>query len=229
MSKTDIFGKKPYRNIQIKAAKAMLDYCYVLAIRTDADILLSKAILMETNYLFYISKDKFQLNELDKSSAFQSFVHKDIISDNKVFYLQNTGFESNRRILGYGNTALFQLKRQKQKRRNQTALFFEEEEVDFMKQNQELDAEIQNWHDLKENLRKNSVDIMEKIDYLFPVRIETYEIVKPLLQYLPKMNEINYMLLEPERIENAKTFFTHIDLMTERINSSDKKPSIIKN
>ena len=228
MSKTDIFGKKPYRNTQIKSSKPVLEHCYVLAIRTDADILrFSKMIFIETNYLFYISRDKFRMKGLDKQSKFQSFVHKDIISDNKVFYLQNTGYKSNKVILGYEDNALFQLRRQKQKQRNQLSLFFEGEDVNLTEFNQTMDAEIQNWYDFKENLLKNSVDIMGKIDYLFPVRIETYEIVKPLLQYFPKMHEINYMLIEPERIENALSFFMYIDLMTERINSSDKKPSIL--
>ena len=224
MSKTDIFGKKPYRNLLIKAVKPELEHCYVLAVRTDANMLrFSKMILAETNYLFSISQEKFQLDGL----KFQLFVHKDIISNHKVFYLQNTDLKSNKSILGYGTKALFQVKRQKQKRRNQTALFFEEEKVDLP----EMNTERQNWHDLKDSLTQNSVDIMGKIDYFFPVRIETYEIVKPLLQHLPKMNEINYMLLDPQRIDNALSFFMHMDLMTEQINATVKKTSIsrIKN
>jgi len=163
VSKTDIFGKKPYKNTQIRSAKPILEHCYVLAIRTDADILsFSKLILIETNYLFYISQDKFRLKELDKLSKFQLFVHKDIISDNKVFYLQNADIKSNKTILGYGSNALFQLKRLKQKRRNQTALFFEDEDVGLMKSRQKADSEIQDWYDFKGNLTKNSVDIMGK-------------------------------------------------------------------
>jgi hypothetical protein len=233
MSKTDIFGKKPYKNTQVKSAKVdFLTYCYVLAVRTDADMLrFSKLILTETNYLFSISQARFQAEELDKFSSFQAFVHKDIISDNKVFYLQNTGFESNRTILGYKSDALFQIKRQKQrqKRKNQLSLLFEEEAADLMDFNQEADSnEIRDWYDFKDDLSKNSVDIMGKIDYLFPMQIERYEILKPLLQHLHKIKEINYMLLDPERIENAASFFKHIDLMTERVNFAHKKASFLK-
>jgi len=221
MAKTDIFGKKPYKNTPIRSAKPIWDYCCVLALRTDADMLrFSKMIYTETNYLFYISQNRFRVEELDKSATFQAFIHKDILSDNKVFYLQNTGFESDRTLLGYGDNALFPIKRQKRKQKNQISLYFEEEEADST---EEESGEIQDWHDFKADLYRNSVDIMSKIDYLFPIQIETYEIVKPFLQHLPKMHEVNYMLLEPERFENADTFFKYIDLMMEEIKFVDKK------
>ena len=227
MSKTDIFGKKPYKNIWVKPAKPTLKYCCVLAIRTDADVLnFSKMIYTQTNYLFSISKDKFHIEELDELSEFQLLIHEDVISDNKVFCLQNTGFQSDKFILGYADNALFQLKRQekKKKKKNQLSLIFEEESKFGQENNRN---EIQNWYDFKKQLVKNSVDILEKINYLFPLRIETYEIVKPLLQYLPKMNEINYMLIEPGRINNAMSFFTYIDWVMERINFVDKKTSFL--
>ena len=147
-------------------------------------------------------------------------IHKDILSDNRVFYLQNTGFESDRTILGYGDNALIPIKRQKRKPKNQISLYFEEKETDST---EEENSEIQDWHDFKDNLYRNSVDILGKIDYLFPIQIETYEIVKPFLQHLPKMHEVNYMLLEPEQIKNAATFFKHINLMTEQIKFCDRK------
>jgi hypothetical protein len=223
MAKTDIFGIKPYKNTWAKPPKPIWGYRYVLAIRTDADMLsFSKMIYTETNYLFYISQNRFQVEELDKTAAFQAFIHKDIISENKVFYLQNTGFESDRTILGYGGNALFPIKPQKRKQKNQITLSFEEEDADLA----ELDGdEIRNWYDFKDDLAKKSVNILNKINYLFPVQIETYEIVKPLLQHLYKMHEINYMLLEPEQIENAASFFRHIHLMAEQVKFADKKDS----
>jgi hypothetical protein len=225
MSGTDIFGKKPYKEIQVKSVKPDLASRYVLAIRTNADILsFSKMIYTETNYLFYISPDRFQAEELDRLSEFQSFIYKDIVSDNKVFYLQNTGLGSDKQILGYGNNALFQIRRKKKKRKNQISLSFEEEAADAIDFMQETHGDgIQNWHDFKADLAQKSVDVMGKIDYIFPLQMETYEIVKPLLQHFSKMQEINYMLLEPKQINDAVSFFMYMDLMMERINSASQK------
>ena len=226
MSKTDIFGKKPYREIQVKSAKPDLLHRYVLAVRTDADSLsFSKTIFTETNYLFYISQNRFHTEELNKFSEFQSFIHEDNISDNKIFYLQNVGFESGKHILGYEDNSLFQIKGKNKKRKNQLSLLLEEEDADLMDFIQENDIdEIQNWHNLKADLSKKSVNIMGKIDYVFPIRIETYEIVKPLLQHFPKMQAFNYMLLEPKQIHDAASFFMYMDLITEQIHSADKMP-----
>lgn len=229
MQKTDIFGKKPYKNTPVKSVKPMLKYCYLLAIRTDADISnFFKLIYTQTNYLFYLSQERFQMEELDKSAAFQSFIHKDVISDYKVFYLQNTGFESDKCILGYGNNALFQLKKLKKRQRkqkSQISLYFERDADTDM----EIESnEIKSWYNLKSDLTKHSMNIMDKINYLFPIRIETYEIIKPLLLHLPKIQSINYMLIEPEQINNAVPLFMHFDLITERINSIDKEPSLLK-
>jgi len=228
MAKTDIFGKKPYKNMRVKSAKPSLGFCFVIAVRTDADMLsFYKMIYTKTHYHFYISQNRFQIEESDKFAEFQSFIHKDIISDNKVFYLQNTSFESDKHILGYDKNALFQLKQEKRKRRNQLSVYFEEETDSLTELKQEnYSNEIQNWYDFKDDLAKNSVDIMGKIDYLFPIRIETYEIIKPMLQHFPKMKEINYMLIEPEKIKDAISLFWSIDLMTQRINFADKKPSL---
>lgn len=221
METTDIFGKKPYKNTHVKSAKPSLDYCYVLAMRSSADRLsFSKMIYTQTQYLFYISQERFQVKELDKQIEFQPFIHKDIISDNKVFYLQNESVDAKKLLLGINGDALFQLKQKKQKRKNQSSFFFEEETMDFDTLNQETDnSEIRQWLDLKKSLALNAVNIAGKIDYLFPLRIETYEIIKPLLEYLPKMSEISYMLIEPKEIENAISFFMYIDLMMERIHS----------
>ena len=225
MSKTDIFGKKPYRETEVKSAKPDLAYRYVLAIRTNANMLsFSKMIYNATNYLFSISPDRFQAEDLDKFAAFQFSIHKDIISDHKVFYLQNTDSELNKQILGYKENALFQIKKQKQRPKNQISLLLEEKNDDLMKFMQEdYRDSIENWHDFKAEITKKSVDVMGKIDYLFPIQIETYEIVKPLLQHFPQMQEFNYMLLEPRQIEDAASFFMYMDLMTEQINSAAEK------
>jgi len=219
MSKTDIFGKKPYREIRLKLAKVDLTYRYVLAIRTDADILVfPKMIYNETNYLFYISPKESQEENKDKLSDFQLFIHNDTVLAYTVFYLRNTNFDLNKRILGYDDSALFQIKRPPQKQKNQTTLILEKK-ADFMDfTSEDCGDEVQNWYDFKADLAQKSVDVMGKIDYIFPIQIETYEMLKPLLQQFSKMQELNYMLLEPKQINDAQSFFMHVDLITERIN-----------
>jgi hypothetical protein len=202
----------------------------VLAVRTEGDLLrFSKMIYTETNYLFYITPTRFRVEELDEQAAFQACIHKDILSDNKVFYLQNTDFNSDKTILGDGNRSLFQLMPHKMKIKKQSSFFIEQEEctIDCTEIKQDEDSEeIRNWKILKSDLIRNSVDITGKIDYLFPVRIETYEIIRHLLLHFPKMHKINYMLIKPEQIENASAFFRYMDLMTEEI-SAEKKIAIL--
>ncbi|MCL2130981.1 MAG: hypothetical protein FWH36_00780 [Lentimicrobiaceae bacterium] len=229
MQKTDIFGKKPYRNVEVKQLKPFLEYCYVLAVRTDADMLsFSKIIYAATNYLFYISPLRFQFGKSDKSPKFQSFIYKDIVTNYKLFYLQNTDFQSNTTILGYGEDALFQLKQQVKKSKNQATLSLEDENDTTQSAQDENSEEVKDWKTLKANLTKNSVNIMGKIDYLFPIQIETYEILMPLLQHFPKMQRINYMLIEPKQINDAISFFTHIDLMEEQINLQNKNEKLTR-
>jgi len=230
MSKTDIFGKKPYREMAVKSAKPDLNYCCVLAIRSRADrVSFLKKIYDETGYFFSIFPDKFQAEEMDIFSKFQSFVHTDEILNCKVMFLQNTDAETNKQILGYDGNALFQIKKQKQKPQNQISLLLEEQPdiMDFKQE--EYGDEIQNWYDFKTNLAKNSVNIMGKIDYIFPLRIETYEIVQSLLQHLPKMQDFNYMLLEAKQIDDAISFFMYMDLMREQIEANTLQSIFKKN
>ena len=216
---TDIFGKKLNKNTKMKSAKQNLSYRYLLGVRTPADVLtFSKMIYTETNYLFYISPNRFRVEDLDKYAEFQVFIHKDIISENRVFYLQNVAFERDVNILGCGENALFRLN-------NQLSMSFEDNENEVIT---ELDHECGNdeiriWQECKSGLAKNSVELMGKIDYLFPIQIETYEILKPLLQHFHKMQEINYMLIEPEQINDAELFFMYINFLSEQINFSEKR------
>ena len=221
LAKTDIFGIKPYKNVRVKSLKPNWGHCFIVAVRTDADILtFSKMLYTEANYLFYIAKERFQI----KTADFQAFIYNDILSENKVFYLQNTGFESDKTILGYQTNALFPLKRQKRKRKNQLSFLFEKENADLSEPNCN---EMQNWHDFKADLAENSVDTMGKIDYLFPIQIATYEIIKPLLLHFPKMREMNYMLIEPERLSDAATFFMHVEQMSKGICCGNRVPLVL--
>ena len=220
MSKTDIFGKKPRREIQLKSAGVDLTHHAVLAIRINADILsFLKMIYDETNYLFYICSDRNQSINDNLFSEFQSFIYNDKLLDQNIFFLQNTSFDSNKRILGYDDTALFQIKRPQQKRKNQISFLFREKEADFVNFTpKNYDSEEQDWCNFKADLAQKSVGIMGKIDYVFPIQKESYEIVKSLLQGLSKIQKLNYMLLEPAQISDAMSFFTYVDLMTGRIN-----------
>jgi len=229
MAKTDIFGIKPYRNTQVKSAKLNLGHCFVVAVRTDAEVLaFSTMLYTEANYLFSISEKRFQVKELNELLEFQSGIYKDIVSDNKLFYIQNTDFKLNKNVLGYNSQSLFQIKKLRRRRKNQLSLFFEKEEkVDLNELKRQSVSEIQNWSDFKADLAGNAVDVMDKIDYLFPIQIETYEIIKPLLLLFPKMTDINYMLIEPERISDAISFFMYIDQMNESIHYQNRTPSIL--
>ena len=233
---TDIFGKKLNKNTKMKSAKQNLSYRYLLGVRTPADVLtFSKMIYTETNYLFYISPDRFRMEDLDKSAEFQVFIHKDVISENKVFYLQNIAFEKDKTVLGCGENALFQLKQQKQPKRkkqkkiNQISMSFNLEDEDFTASNQEYgNEEIRIWHECKSGLAENSAELMGKIDYLFPIQIETYEILKPLLQHFHKIQEIKYILIEPKQIKDAELFFMYINFLSEQINFSEKSKKVCK-
>ena len=81
--------------------------------------------------------------------------------------------------------------------------------------------EQKNWAAFKETMQKKSMDLMGEIDFLFPVNIQTHEILKPLFLEFLNMDTIHYRLILPREIEGVDALITQWDYFGERLMGED--------
>ena len=209
MEKRDISGKKQYKEFLIKPFKKNLShYCFV-AVRTTFDPLdFFAGIFQYSNYLFQLSKQTLEVVKNSISFSFQSFEIQDTLSEHTAFCLVNKSIDKEQYLFGKNKNACYILHQKRTE--NQISLFFENEE-DKAEQNIEEDG----WNAFKNSMENTSVNLMGKIDYLFLVEIQTYEILKPLFLKFPDISFLNHQIINPKNINEIDSFlslyYAHID------------------
>jgi uncharacterized protein YnzC (UPF0291/DUF896 family) len=213
MEKRDITGKKYYKELSIKQIKQNMAHHCLIAVKTELDPLdFFSNIFIKSNYLFQLSKFTMEMVVENGYFSFRSFEFKDTLSDNIVFCIVNQSTYHERYLLGNDEkNSCFVLDQKYWKQmKNQLSLSFEDIE--------EIDGEKDDWNLFKANMGKSSVNLTGNIDYLFPVEIHTYEILKPLFLYLPQTEFLNYTLINPKDIANIDSFFFQWYTFVEKLN-----------
>jgi hypothetical protein len=209
MERRDITGKKYYKELSIKPIKQNIAHHCFIGIRTKLEPLdFFSSIFLQTNYLFQLSKSSLEMLVKNDRFSFCLFEYQDTLSEHIVFCIVNKSMCQEQYLFGKEEkNACFVLHRKYWKRmNNQLSLSFEEDKEED-KIEEEIDKEQKEWDLFKTTMKKNSVNSAGNIDYLFPVEIRTYEILKPLFMYLSNMMFCNYTLINPRDITNIDFFF----------------------
>ena len=203
MSKRDITGKEYYKEIAFSPIKHNLaHYCFIAVRTTLTSLDFFVELFKMTNYLFELSDSPLDIVIDSKNFIFQAFHCKDFQSEQLGICFLNGDIHKNHYLLGEKDEkACFSLA--KMKNRNQLSFSFEDLEKSEDTQNQDFDEE-QNWTSFKELMQKKSTDLLGEADFLFPVSIQTYEILKPLFLEFPTMNFIHYRLISHAEITQVE-------------------------
>lgn len=220
MSKRDITGKEPYKEIVFRSIKRNSNnYCFI-ALRKKMSLLdFFVDIFKQSNYLFELSEHSLEIVLDSQNFVFKVFQYED--SDAKQFALCfiNKEISKMQYLLGE-NIENVCFKLSKSKNRNQLSFSFDDEEQE--EQNMEEQYEEQkDWASFKEAMRKKSVDLMGDIDFLFPINMQTYEILKPLFLEFANMENIHYRLIFPHEIDGVDALITQLDYFQERLIGKD--------
>lgn len=223
MERRDITGKKYYKELSIKPVKQNIAHHCFIAIRTKLEPLDFFAnIFLQTNYLFQLSKSPLEMIIKNDDFSFTLFEYQDTLSEHITFCIVNKSMDHEQYLFGKEETnACFVLHRKYWKQTtNQLVLSFEDDEIKEKEEEEEMDKEKKDWEAFKINMGEFSTNLTGNIDYVFPIEIRTYEILKPLFMYLSKMRFCNYTLIQPQDITNIDFFFPQWYAYTENANPS---------
>lgn len=214
MEKRDISGKKQYKELLVKPFKRDLShYCFV-AVRTTLDPLdFFAGIFRDSNYLFQLSKQTFDIVQNSICFSFQSFEIQDVLPEYKAFCIINKSINKEQYLFGKNKNVCYLLSQKWSD--NQISLSFENEVETTEQSDNEND-----WNTFKNSMVNTSVDLMGKIDYIFPVEIQTYEILKPLFLKFSNIEFLNHQIINPKSINEIDLF---LSLFFEHIDKSKKK------
>ena len=219
MPQRDITGKEFYKEIAFHSIKRNADYYCFIALRTKLSLLdFFVDIFKNTDYLFELSENSLQIVLDSQNSVFKVFQYQDPFSEQFSICFINKDSNRNKYLLGE-NTENVCFTLSKNKNRNQLSFLFEEEEEPQEEQNYD---EQKNWTSFKETMQKKSVDLMGKIDFLFPVNIQTYEVLKPLFLEFTTMDNIHYRLILPLEIEGVNALITQWEYFQETLTNKEK-------
>jgi len=212
MEKRDLFGKKQYKELSIKPIKRnMSHYCFI-AIRTAFYPLdFFAGIYQHSNYLFQLSKHHLEIVQDSICTSFQTFEYQDDFSKYSVFCLVNKSINKEQYLVGKNKNSCYILSQTRGK--NQLSFSFDEQEETSPKDREEID-----WELFKTNMQHTSVNLMNKIDYLFPVDVQTYEILKPLFFKFQNMDFLHYQFIDSKQIKDISSLLSVFYAYTEKNN-----------
>ena len=207
MPQRDITGKEFYKNINFRSKKRDSDnYCFI-GVRTDLDTVgFFLDVFNNTGYLFELSESSLDIVIDSENFVFKSFVFKDSLSKYFMLCFVNQDFAKNQYLLGEDElNACFLL--EKSKKRNQLSFSFENEQ-EIGDDNCSVMDEEMNWKHFKETMLNTTIDLKREINFLFPVKIQTYEVLKPLFLKFTNMQHLTHRLIFPHEIEGVEALLT---------------------
>ena len=195
MEKTDISGKKYYKEIKSPPFKWNLQHYCFIAVRTTLNPLdFFASIYQHSDYLFQLSEHNWEMVRDSVCFLFQLFEYQDTLSEHKAFCLVNKSMDKPQYLLGENKNSCYYLSQKWTD--NQISFSYEQEETATKKGREEDE-----WELFKKNMQNASVNLMDKIDYIFPVEIQTYEILKPLFKKFYTLNFLNHQLIPSKNIK----------------------------
>ena len=211
MPRRDVTGKEFHKDIILQSKKRDSDnYCFI-GVRTTLDTVgFFLNIFNNTDYLFELSESSLDIVIDSENFVFKSFLFQDPLSKHIVLCFVNRDLNKNQYLLGEDEqNACFLLK--KSEKRNQLSFSFEEdtdEQQGIGEDNYSIVDEETNWKHFKDTMSNTTVDLKGEINFLFPVKIQTYEILKPLFLELLNMQYITHRLIFPQEIEGVEALIT---------------------
>jgi len=202
MEKRNIFGKKQYKELFINPIRRNLSHYCFIAVRTTFEPLdFFARIYQHSNFLFQLFEENLEILQNSVYYSFQLFDYQDDLSEHKAFCIVNKSTNEKQCLVGKNKNSCYILSQKRDK--NQTFFSFENEEEKIKKSKEYID-----WELFKNNMQNLSVNLMNKIDYIFPIDIQTYEILKPLFFMFPSMNFLNYQFIDSKQIKDIDSFLS---------------------
>jgi hypothetical protein len=158
-------------------------------------------IYQHSDYLFQLSEDSFEVEQNFVCYSFQSFEYQYNLSKRNVFCLVNKSIDEKQYLVGKSKNSCYILPQKWDK--NQFTFPFENEEEKIKKNREEAE-----WELFKSNMKNTSVDLMGKIDYLFLVDIQTYEILKPLFLKFSDIHFLNHQFIDAKQVNEIDSFLS---------------------
>jgi hypothetical protein len=210
MAKRDISGKKYYKELKIKPIRQNLSHHCFIAVRTALSPLdFFVGIYRYTDYLFQLSEQPLDIMINSTPFLFQTFDFQDTLSELTVSCIVNESIskegEENHYLLGTKekNTCFTLLQKREEK---QLSIYFQTENEKNNK-----DWEENDWNLFKNNIERTSVNLMGKIDYIFPVKIKTYEMLKPLFLNFFNITSLRHQYIDSKHIKEIASLLSYID------------------
>ena len=219
MPRRDIIGKEFYKNIALRPKLNENHYCFI-GIRTQLNTLdFFVNIFRDTNFLFELSNEPLEIPNHSEKILFQPFLFHDTLSEHFIACLVNKDISDSQYLLGEkGSNICYNLN--KSKKKNQLFLSFEDEQEsqELEENSEEITDELKNWMSFKETMSETSTNLMGQIDFLFLVKVQTYEILKPLFLKFSSIRYINYRLIFPREIKEYDVLIaTYEDFYLEQL------------
>ena len=217
MPRRDFTGKEFYKDTRFRSTERKADHYCFIGVRTSLDAVgFFLDIFKKTDYLFELSESSLEIVINSENFVFKSFLFQDPLSNHFVLCFVNKDLNKNRYLLGGdAQNACFLLK--KSKKRDQLSFSFEEEQQEIREDSYSIMDEETSWAQFKETMSNTAIGLSGEIDFLFPIKIHTYEILKPLFLEFAKMQDITYRLVFPREIEGVDALITQWEHFYEEL------------
>ncbi|MDR1879210.1 MAG: hypothetical protein LBQ64_06580 [Bacteroidales bacterium] len=220
MEKRDITGKKQYKELSIRPVRHNTDHHAFILVKTAwATLDFFAEIYRQTDYLFGLSAQVFTTSVDSRSFAFRVFEYQDVLSEHIAFCIVNRDLDNKQFLLGSDEkNACFVF--QKKKRTNQLLIDFDKDDEN-PDQTDVLDTrEESNWTKFKTTMLKNTVTLTGNTDFVFPVDIRTYDILRPLFLKIKDMHTLDYMFIPAKSVLNVDLFMSRSATFHDELNRS---------
>jgi hypothetical protein len=219
MERRDIIGTKQYKELIVKPVRQNPAHHGFIAVRSTLSPLdFFSEIYQTTDYLFFLCRQPFEAFRDETSCGFSVFVHHDLFSEHSAVCMLNKDLSKNHALLGGHETdACFVI--QKHKIQNQLFLPFGqdgEHEEDILPTETDRKEENQ-WNHFLHTLTETSIDLKGKIDFVFPVSIRTYEILKPLFLKFKTLPSLHYMFIQAKTVAAFDAFVAAYDIFYDKL------------
>jgi hypothetical protein len=218
MEKRDITGKKQYKELSIRPVRQNTERHAFILVKTQwATLDFFAEIHRQTDYLFGLSAQFFTTTVEDCPFVYRVFEYQDVLSEHIAFCIVNRDLDNRQFLLGSDeNNACFVF--QKKKRTNQLLIDFDKDDenpADILDTREES-----NWNKFKTTMLKHSVLLSGNTDFVFPVDIRTYDILRPLFLKFKDIRTLDYMFIPAKSVMNVDLLMSRSVTFRDELNRS---------
>lgn len=218
MAKTDIFGYFKPEIYNVKKSHVNLSFYAMLLVRSELnDWELLMKIYHLSHYTLKIAPlglDIYQDNRFNVS--FPVYMDNETIDNEFFLLIKNYSIQkSDYQLIGSEKNVIYTYKQKKVKPKlEQLNIFFDDESDVNLEQ---FEDEIYRWNEFKEQLKKQSISSLSRIDFFIPLTISTYQYFIPLFKQLHLLSEIKYMCIEASAIDNFEEMYYKFELYKDAL------------